>query len=149
MFLSSRYGIKVDQEKVMSTILHGLGGDSSADDDCLDLMELVAMLLIPIFLKAADTDTMELTEEQFLAWGKGTAVDVDALMELSTKNDSTEGLEPVPKGMLDYVLKMILHDVRIHLWRWPWALGQLGIVYSSTEFFSVSIVIFNAKFAFR
>jgi hypothetical protein len=110
MFLSSRYGIKVDQETVKKTILHGLGGDSSTDDDCLDLVEIVAMLLIPIFLKAAVTDTMELTEEQFLSWGK--EVDVDELMEYSARKDATEGLEPVPKGMLDYVLKMILHDVR-------------------------------------
>jgi hypothetical protein len=113
MFLSSRYGIKVDQEKVKNTILQGLGGDSSADDDCLDLMEIVAMLLIPIFLKAADTDTIELTEEQFRYWGK--VVDVDEFAECPTKNKATEGLEPVPKGMLDYVLKMILHDVCMQL----------------------------------
>ena len=108
MFLSSRYGIKVDQEKVKNTILQGLGGDSSDDDDCLDLMEIVATLLVPIFLKAAATDTIELTEEQFLAGGE---IDIDDLIESVEKNKTTEGLEPVPKGMLDYVLKMILHDV--------------------------------------
>ncbi|CAB9504800.1 expressed unknown protein [Seminavis robusta] len=115
LFLSSRYGIMVDDEKVRKTILNGLGGcdaDAEDDDGVLDLMEVVAMLLIPIFLKAADTDTQELTEEEFLA---GMVVDTDQLQmsmhSIHKQMKRTDGLVPTPAGMMDYVLKMILHDV--------------------------------------
>ncbi|CAB9514932.1 expressed unknown protein [Seminavis robusta] len=96
-FLSSRYGIIVDEEDVKNCIMSSLGGGDegvvggggsgssteqqddegrggccqskeeppSADGDVLDLMEIVAMLLIPTFLKAAHTDTGELTEVEF------------------------------------------------------------------------------------
>lgn len=48
----SRYGIKTDEEQVRKKILSGLGGGDSKDD-CIDLTELVAVLLIPLFLKIA------------------------------------------------------------------------------------------------
>lgn len=48
VFLSSRYGIDVTDQEVKDTILQGLGGGN----DVLDLMEVMACLLIPTFLKA-------------------------------------------------------------------------------------------------
>lgn len=56
LFLSSRYGIIVTEEEVKESILGGLGGGEhylEGDGDALDLMEVVACLLIPTLLKAA------------------------------------------------------------------------------------------------
>lgn len=52
-FLSSRYGIRVSVEEVQETILKGLGGGDS-EDECIDLTEIVAILFIPLLIKAAD-----------------------------------------------------------------------------------------------
>lgn len=52
LFLSSRYGIKVSPGEIRKVVMKGLGG-GDGDDVCIDLMELVAMLLIPTLLKAA------------------------------------------------------------------------------------------------
>lgn len=48
----SRYGIDVPLEVVRCTILQGLGG-GSGNADVIDLMELSAIILIPILLKSA------------------------------------------------------------------------------------------------
>lgn len=53
-FLCSRYGIKVSEEEVRKTILKGFGGGDE-DDECIDLTELVAILMIPFLLKASNT----------------------------------------------------------------------------------------------
>lgn len=75
----------------------------SEGDDVLDLMEVVALLLIPTFLKAARTDTDEIEDEpeEIVELPKTTMV-AKAL---------PEGVVTPPPGMLSYVLKMILHDV--------------------------------------
>jgi hypothetical protein len=107
LYLSSRYGIIVTEEEVRNTILSGLGGGSD-EDDVLDLMELVAVLLIPTLLKAAHTDVNHDDDD-----------DDPELIELGSNSfrkpvlpTLPEGVVPTPPGMLDYVLKMILHDVR-------------------------------------
>ena len=122
-FLMSRYGIRVTEEEVNATIIQGLGGGSD-QDDVLDLMEMVAMLLIPTILKAARQEYLKDKKE-------GEQHDDDereelAVLEESAKVDRSlarprnasdkievgqDGLVPVPRGMLDFVLKMILHDV--------------------------------------
>lgn len=53
-FLMSRYGIKVTETEVASTIAKGFGGGgiSEEDGDTLDLCEIAAMLLVPTLLKA-------------------------------------------------------------------------------------------------
>ena len=58
LFLSSRYGIKVSIDQVRDTILYGLGGGggSTYDASVLDIMELTAILMIPILLKSADQE---------------------------------------------------------------------------------------------
>jgi len=49
-FLVSRYGIKVTDEEVRNVIFNGLaGGDGTSV--CLDLAEIVAILIIPLFIK--------------------------------------------------------------------------------------------------
>lgn len=109
-FLMSRYGIKVTEDQVRNTILEGMGGGST-QDDVLDLMEVVAMLLIPIFLKAArkdylcedeSTDDLSVLQES----RRSTARSIRTRWE--AKDD---GIIPSPPGMIDFVLKMILHDV--------------------------------------
>jgi len=51
-FLMSRYGILVTPEEVRKTIMYGLGGGDT-EDESLDMIEVVAILLIPTLLKAA------------------------------------------------------------------------------------------------
>ncbi|CAB9521768.1 unknown protein [Seminavis robusta] len=99
LFLSSRYGIAVTEDQVCSRILRGLissSSDSSEDDDdddMVDLMELVALLLLPTIQKAA----------QHLVCSQQDDTDDD---------EHCQGeVVPAPKEMLNYVLKMILHDV--------------------------------------
>jgi hypothetical protein len=48
----SRFGIVVTEEEVRNTIMQGLGGGNS-DSECIDLMEVVAILMIPTILKAS------------------------------------------------------------------------------------------------
>lgn len=115
----SRYGIKVTEEYVNQTIIQGLGGGSD-QDDVLDLMEMVAMMLIPTLLKASrkeylrekgeqgndDDEQEELHELEESAQGGGRHASVS-----SRKDIGDDGLVPTPRGLLDFVLKMILHDV--------------------------------------
>jgi hypothetical protein len=88
LFLCSRYGIVTTNEEVCKTILHGLGG-SGEEDESIDIMELATILLIPTLNKAATQHA-------------GATL--------------PEGVVPTPTGMLDYVLKMILHDVSVEFW---------------------------------
>jgi len=55
-FLLSRYGIEVTVEDVRTKVIRGLGGGDEVADSCLDLMEIVAILLIPTLLKAASPE---------------------------------------------------------------------------------------------
>jgi hypothetical protein len=80
-FLMSRYGMDISAEEVRRHVIRGLGGGD--EEVGIDLMEVVAMLLIPTLLKAA-TPVEELPD----------------------------GVIRPRYGMLDYVLSMILHDVR-------------------------------------
>lgn len=82
--------------------MSGLGGGSE-EDDVLDLMEIVVLLLIPTFLKAAATDTTEETE--------ATQDETEPSNTQKPAKVLPEGVTGTPPGMLDYVLKMILHDV--------------------------------------
>ena len=93
-FLSSRYGINVTKEEVKSTILRGLGGGES-DEDCIDLMEMVAILMIPTLLKA---------KEQLKDYESSNDTVDDGVI------DETEFIQP-QRGLLNYVVSMILHDV--------------------------------------
>jgi hypothetical protein len=85
LFLCSRYGIKVSNEFVRDTILRGMAG-SNDENESLDIMEIVAILMIPTLLKAA-------------AQQEGLPL--------------PEGIQLPPEGLVDYVLKIILHDVSI------------------------------------
>jgi len=129
LFLSSRYGIHVDQQEVRRTVLSGLlgkqksgGEEEDAEAGVLDLMELVAALLIPTFLKAAAQ--MDTTEEADDDCGKEEEIEpMDACTSIEDNNGGADddvslpksrlpdGVVPAPPGMLSYVLKMILHDV--------------------------------------
>jgi hypothetical protein len=82
-FLRSRFGIEVTLDEVRQTILQGLGG-SDGEGEVIDLMELTAIILIPLLLKAA-------------ALEKG--------QQLPAKT------VPPPKELLGTALQIILHDV--------------------------------------
>ena len=113
LFLCSRYGIIVDDDQVQKTILSGLGGGSEGDN-VLDLMEMVAILLIPVFLKASAKNNLEasgvlkkedIDEEDEEVWVK------DEKGPQVSQRTLPGDLVPTPPGLLDYVLKMILDDV--------------------------------------
>ena len=70
---------------MQETILHGLGG-GSGEQEVIDMMELVALLQIPVLVKGA-----------YAARGKGLP----------------KGVVPAPEKLLEFVLKIILHDVRM------------------------------------
>ena len=82
IYLKSRFGIEVSQEDVRKTILQGMGG-SDGEDEVVDLIELVAIIMIPLLLKAS------MVEE-----GKALP----------------EGVLPPPPGLLESVSKVMLHD---------------------------------------
>lgn len=90
LFLKSRYGIDVRKEQVQATILEGLAAASVGDDgainnqessSCLDLMEIMAILLIPTLLKAS-----------------------------MSCEELSDGVIAPRSGIIDYVLSMVLHD---------------------------------------
>ncbi len=54
-YLMSRYGLKITKEQVQNLIFKDLAGGSN-DTDCLDICEIVAILLIPFFVKNAKGD---------------------------------------------------------------------------------------------
>jgi hypothetical protein len=58
IYMRSRFGIVVTEEEVNNTVINGLGGGNS-DDECIDLMEIVAILMIPTILKASKEATSE------------------------------------------------------------------------------------------
>lgn len=81
LFLLSRYGIDVTVEDVRKNVIRGLGGGDEEQDDCIDLCEMVCMLLIPTLLKACSNQ------------------DLEAMGVVQTR-----------EGLVNYVLSMILHD---------------------------------------
>lgn len=84
LYLLSRYGIEVAREEVQNVIIKGFAGGSVDDDfDCIDLVEMVTILLIPTLLKAS-----------------------------TRSDDLPEELVRPREGLIHYVLDMILHDVR-------------------------------------
>lgn len=56
----SRYGIDVSKDDIKNRIFHDFAGGSS-DDDCIDICEIVAMLLIPFFVKNTKGDLRQTT----------------------------------------------------------------------------------------
>jgi hypothetical protein len=87
LYLKSRFGIVVTLEQVRSTIMHGFaGGDEGTLDatEVIDMMELTAIILIPLLLK------MSVVE------GDGRAL--------------PKGVLPPPGNLLKDVIEMIVHD---------------------------------------
>jgi len=101
LYLLSRHGIKITPEEVHTILFTHIGGTISStckresaaeqdekDDDedghieCLDLIEIIALIFIPTFCK----------------------------MTISEENANAEGLEKISPQVLDRVLAMILHD---------------------------------------
>ncbi len=62
-YLKSRYGIEVDNEKIQKLIFQDLAGGSS-DADCIDICELVAILLIPFFVKNAEGNSEKILKQR-------------------------------------------------------------------------------------
>lgn len=112
-FLSSRYGVVVSEAQVRETIFQGLGTGIASHNEganaVLDLMEVVTILFIPTLLKAA---------------------------RQREKDDLPEGVVAAPPGMVEYVLKMILHDTTGSS-RWkaltPDLLRQIFAAYGEAE----------------
>lgn len=54
-YLMSRYGIDVTVEQIQKLVFHDLAGGSN-ETDCIDICELVAILLIPLLVKSKTAD---------------------------------------------------------------------------------------------
>lgn len=85
VYLRSRFGIEVTHRQVCDTILQGMGGGSD-DEEVLDLMEMVAILLIPVLLKATCRQ-------------RGHELEADTTADTP------------PANLIDFVREMIVFDV--------------------------------------
>ena len=85
-YLRSRFGIEVTLDEVRNTILQGLGG-SDGEGEVIDLMELTAIILIPLLLKAA------------------------AVIKQGDDRPLPPGVVPPPPHLLETALTILLHDV--------------------------------------
>ena len=122
VFLASRYRIFITPEEVRASVIQGLGGGDD-EEDCIDLMEMMAVLLIPALLKSvnqikrsksdgSDSVDVELTNPDNIKTEPIETVKKEKNDENSSEKETEfmEGMEP-PKGLIQYVLNMILHDV--------------------------------------
>ena len=100
VFLRSRFGIEVSHREVCDTILQGMGGGND-DGQVLDLMEVVAILLIPVLRKAAVALTLTVS---------ATTDTATPTASIGTDCDTNDSSMP-PENLLHNVLQMILFDV--------------------------------------
>jgi len=100
-FLRSRYGIYVDEDQVKKIIFKGLAGGDS-EDDCLDMMEMAAVLIIPLLLKVSQKDAQ--TVKQRIDFQKQR--DYNDYLKIREK---MKALEP-PNRIIADVLRNILKD---------------------------------------
>eukprot|EP00588_Corethron_pennatum_P026009 CAMPEP_0194317770 /NCGR_PEP_ID=MMETSP0171-20130528/14493_1 /TAXON_ID=218684 /ORGANISM="Corethron pennatum, Strain L29A3" /LENGTH=802 /DNA_ID=CAMNT_0039074483 /DNA_START=35 /DNA_END=2440 /DNA_ORIENTATION=+ len=102
-FLMSRYGILVTPEEVRKTIMHGLGGGDT-EDESLDMIEVVAILLIPTLLKAgagiSPFDDVHIKEGLKNAWQ----------IALEKKKNKDAQAKMPDLDMIEVVHRMIMKD---------------------------------------
>lgn len=98
-FLMSRYGIKTSEEEVRDVIFSGLAG-GDGEDDCIDIIEMVSILVIPLLVKVSRGSDMK-TEEDFK-----TTEEYDNYIALQ---DERKKLSP-PLTIIKDVLTNILGD---------------------------------------
>lgn len=100
-FLMSRHGIKVTREEVQKLVFGGLAGGDS-DDDCIDIVEVVAILLIPYLVKTVMQEQPEaLNESLFTSIYRKT---------FTKAQDKLKKLEIDSTSMVSDVLGIILED---------------------------------------
>jgi hypothetical protein len=75
------------------------------DGECIDLMELVTMLLIPTVCKASIQHFYRKERD------KASSFETDKGTSKSSMAALPEGVIPAPEDMIEYVLKVLLHDV--------------------------------------
>ncbi|VEU37742.1 unnamed protein product [Pseudo-nitzschia multistriata] len=116
VYLCSRFGIDVGLDEVRQTILRGMGG-SSNEDEVLDLMEVTAILLIPLLLKAAYVEGSY--NDDFGAFNnKGNdESETPSVASAAADNCSTiplpQGILSPPADLLKVCADIILHDVLV------------------------------------
>jgi len=97
-FLSSRYGIVVTEKEVTKQILAGLGGGDD-EDECIDITEIVAILLIPFLLKMTKTTTSTAKQQQNCT-KKNQISDEDKNPKFDTPSDIINIIEEVATMVL-------------------------------------------------
>mmetsp|Transcript_11241 Transcript_11241/g.13739 ORF Transcript_11241/g.13739 Transcript_11241/m.13739 type:complete len:1052 (-) Transcript_11241:209-3364(-) len=102
-YLMSRHGIDVTEEHIREVVLSDLAGGNS-EDDCFDLLELVAILIIPslVSLKKIDHVSRRKSSEDFLT-SFGYKNHLEDMANLETTKP--------PPTLIDDVLKIILINV--------------------------------------
>ena len=99
----SRYGIQVTEEEVRTLILNGLAGGDS-DDECIDITEIVAILIIPYLRKVSMMSEDSLPSDE--PTGKHVSrFEQDAYMKKKLRHNAFEA------NIIRDVLNIIMSDV--------------------------------------
>jgi len=100
-FLRSRYGIFTNVDEVKKLIFKGLAG-GDGEDDCLDMMEMVAVLIIPLLLKVSRIAPVAQRKREDFSSGR-------AFKEYTMLQEKKKSLEP-PSRIIGDLLRNILTD---------------------------------------
>ena len=103
----SRYGIDVSEEDVKAIFFDLAGGDSDAD--CIDIPEVVAILIIPFLRKIVALKSQENDTEDSSAIPQTYLTEIER--EAFMRKQELLKLRASNGNIIDYVLKMILHEV--------------------------------------
>lgn len=104
-FLISRYGIRVSREEVLTQIFEGLAGGDS-EDDCLDIIEIVAILIIPYLAKLVSEKDYKAAATQQLQSSM-----LAPIKKIHSNEEELDLLSVDGSSMTTDVLNIILADV--------------------------------------
>ena len=122
LYLKSRHGVVVPEEEVEARMVSGLGGGSH-QNGTIDMMELVALLLIPTLIKASNdvksTRHQQLLRTKTLESSRAAAQRKNTLDEIGEhqaaepdeKESAADELIEAPHDLIETVLNVILYDV--------------------------------------
>jgi len=99
-FLMSRHGLQVEKQHVLQHIFEGLAG-GDAQDNSIDISELVGILIIPYLVKTVNEKHPELTTRHLMTSNK--------LEQYKKHQEELEELAADSSSMISLILKIILH----------------------------------------
>jgi len=109
-FLLSRYGIQVSRDEVLTLIFQGLAGGDS-ENDCIDIVELVAILIIPYLVKlVSEKDYKAIAAQQLLQSSDSNPLN-QKIHKIDGNEEQLDLLSIDGSCMVTDVLNIILADV--------------------------------------